>query len=78
MDHADPASARHRDGQPGLGDGVHRGGDERDRQVNLARERSLSQGLCRQHFGRRRDQQHVIEGEALAAELRLERREGRW
>ena len=65
MDDADAAFLRDRDGEPRLGDGVHRGGDERDVQADGARELRLEVDLARQNLRVGGHQQDVVEGECF-------------
>ena len=66
VDDAEPADLRHGDCHARLGHRVHRGGEEGNVQPQLTRQASAHIDLRRQDIGRRRLQQHVIEGEPFA------------
>src|SRR3989454_158606 len=66
VDHADPALPRDRDGHLGLGDGVHRGRDERDIERNAAGEAGAHVHVPGMHARVPRNEQHVVEGESRA------------
>jgi hypothetical protein len=70
VDDADPALARHGDRHARLGHGVHRRGDQRDRQPDRAGELRLHAGVLRVDLRVPRGQQHVVEGERLADDAR--------
>jgi hypothetical protein len=72
MENADPALARERDRQPRLGHGVHRGRHDRDRKLDRARQPRPGGDVVRQDVRLGRDEEHVVEGEPLAAELAIE------
>jgi hypothetical protein len=63
MDDAHPALLRHRDGQPRLGDGVHRGAGDRHVQADIACEVRGDVNLARQDIRVLRHEQHVVKGE---------------
>src|SRR3546814_8440023 len=63
VEHADPAKLRHHDRHIRLGDGIHRRGQDRDVERDLAAEAGAGIGLARQHARFRRLQQNVVEGE---------------
>jgi hypothetical protein len=66
---AHAALAGHRDGHPGLGDGVHRAGQQRHLDGDIARDAARGVGLARDDVGLAREQQDVVEGEAQGGEL---------
>ncbi len=66
VDDAEAALLRHRDRGPRLGDGVHGGAEQRDVEPDRARERGGDVGVARQDARGGGDEQHVVEGEALA------------
>ena len=55
---------RHGDGHAGLGHGIHRARQQRHPQRDVAGDRGGGVGLARDHVRRRRQQQHVVVGEA--------------
>ncbi len=61
---ADAALAGHRHGHAGLGDGVHRGGDQRDAQGDVAGQPRGGVHLSGLEVGVGRDQQNVVIGQA--------------
>ena len=65
----DPALASHRDGKARLGDRVHRGGDERDGERDASCEAAFGGGFGGKDLRRGRDEQNVVEGEALRPNL---------
>ncbi len=67
-----PALARERDREARLGDRVHRGGDERDRELDRRREPRAGRDVVREDVRLRRDEEDVVEGEALLPELPVE------
>ena len=71
VDDADAAGLRHGDGEAGLGHCVHGGGDDRQVELDLARDPRPEIGLAGQHLRVTRQQQHVVEGERLAARPRF-------
>jgi hypothetical protein len=75
VDDADPADARQRDRQAGLGDRVHRRGHHRDRQLELARQARSCRDVVRQHFRGGGHEQDVVEREPLRGELVLQSEE---
>jgi hypothetical protein len=68
----DPALAGKRDREPGLGDGVHRGRDDGDLELDRAGQVRRGRDLVRQHARLRGDEQDVVEGQALTRELSIE------
>ena len=72
MDDADAALARERDREARLGHGVHRGRDERDRELDRRRQPRARRDVVREDVRLRRDEEHVVEGEALLPELPVE------
>ena len=64
MEHAHAAQLRHHDRHVGLGHRVHRGGQDRDAERNLARDEGPRVGAARQHLRCGRLEQHVVEGQA--------------
>ena len=73
VDDPDPADPRERDREPRLGDRVHRRGDDRDRELDLARQPRPRGDVVRQHLRLGGHEQDVVEREPLAGELLLER-----
>ena len=71
VDDPDPACARQRNREPRLGDRVHRRGDDRDLERDRAGEAGGRADVVRQHGRLGREQEDVVEGEALLAELRV-------
>ena len=63
MQDADAALAGHRDGHPGLGDGVHRRGHQRDAQGDLPRQPGRRVDLGGDDVGLPRQEQDVVVGE---------------
>ena len=72
MQNADPALARERDREPRLGDRVHRGRDDRDRELDPARQPRRRRDVVREDVRLGRPEEDVVEGEALLAELLFE------
>ena len=72
---ADAADARERDRHSCLRNRVHGGRDERDAQLDRPREAGRGGDVVRENVRLRRLQQHVVEGQAFARELRLERQQ---
>jgi len=68
MHDADAAQLGEGDGQAVLGDGIHRGGDERDVEIDPARQAGGDDGVFRDHVRAVGDQQEVIVGEADVGE----------
>ena len=66
VDDGHPALPRQRDGQGGLRDGVHGGGQQRDVEADLAGQAGADVGLFWKHPGFRRDQEDVVETKAFA------------
>jgi hypothetical protein len=62
---AHAAGLRQRDGHRALGHRVHGGGDDRDVELDLARQPGAGVGLGGHHFGVSGHQQHVVEGEGF-------------
>ena len=65
MDDADAAFLRERDRRTRFGDGVHRGGDQRNGQANLGGELRGRVGVLRQDLRGSGHQQDVVEREAF-------------
>ena len=65
VDDADAALLRQRDGQPRLGHRVHRGGDQRDVQRDVAGELGRELNVAGEDRRVGGDEQHVIEGQRL-------------
>ena len=65
VDDPDTAFLRHGDRRARLGDGVHRGGEERDVEADGARQLGRDVGVARQDLGSGGNQEHVVEGEPL-------------
>jgi len=72
VDDADSALARERDREAGLRHGVHRGRDDRDREVDRGREPGTRRDVVRQDVRLGGDEEHVVEREPLAPELPVE------
>ena len=66
---AEAALAGHRDRHPRLGDGVHRGADQRHAQGDLAGQARRGVDLVGRQVGVARQQQHVVVGETEGGEL---------
>ncbi len=64
VEHADPAHLRHGDRHVGLGDRVHRAGDDRDVERNRARQPGRGVRHRGQDIALGRTQEHVVEGQA--------------
>jgi hypothetical protein len=60
---ADPSGLRHGDRHPGLGDGIHRRGENRDVDCDGAGDAGANIHVRRHHIGQSRPQQNVVEGE---------------
>ena len=72
VDHADAAELRHGDRHARLGHGVHRGGDDRNVERNVAGDAAADVDLGRQHLGQAGLEQHVVEGQReFGAAVRL-------
>ena len=69
VQHAEAALAGHRDRHPRLGDGVHRRGDQRHRERDLAGQPGGGVDLAGHDVGLARQQQDVVEGEPEGGEL---------
>ena len=69
VQHAEAALAGHRDRHPRLGDGVHRGADQRHPHRDLARQPRGRVDVAGREVGLPRQQQHVVVGEAQGGEL---------
>ena len=65
VDDADAAVLRHGDGHVAFGDGVHRGGDQRDVEADAAGEAGAGVGSRGQDLGVAGNQQDVVEGEGF-------------
>ena len=68
VDDAEPAGAPQRYGQRGLRDGVHGGGEDGDLELDGAREEGRGRDLGREDVAAGRDEEDVVEGEALLEE----------
>ena len=66
VDDAKAAHLRHGDGQPALGDGIHRRGQQRDAEGDRFRHPGFERGPGRQHRGRGGFQRYVVEGEGFS------------
>ena len=64
MDDPDTALTGDRDGQPGLGDRVHGGADDRDVDRDAAGQPRAGVGFGRQDGGFSGDQRHIVEGQS--------------
>jgi hypothetical protein len=62
----DAALLRHRDREARFGHGVHRRGNQRQVQCDIAGESGGEGGVLGQDLGERWHQQHVVEGERFA------------
>ncbi len=69
VQHARTALAGHGNGHTGLGDGVHRRGQERDTQVDAAREPGAGIGVAGLQVRVARQQQDVVVGESWRQDL---------
>ncbi len=69
----DPALSGERNRKPGLGDRVHRGGDDRDLERDRPRQPGDRRDVVREDVRLGRNEQHVIEGQTLLRELVLVR-----
>ena len=72
MHDSHPAFARQRDREPRLGDGVHRGGDDRDLDRDAAGQLGCGRDFVRQDARLGRDEQDVVERQPLFPELPVE------
>src|SRR5262249_25397025 len=72
VDDADSALAGERDRETGLGHCVHRGRDDRDREVDRAREAGPGRDVVRQDVRLGRNEEYVVERQPLAAGLPVE------
>jgi hypothetical protein len=70
VQHARAADPRHGDRHAGLGDGVHRAGEERDRQADATGQPAAGVHLGRDDVRRTGDEQDVVVGQAERRELR--------
>ena len=68
VEDADAALARHGDRHPGLGDGVHRGGDEGDPDRDLARQARRGVDVAGNDVGLAGLEEHVVVGQAQLGE----------
>ncbi len=68
VDDTDTALLRHGDRQVRFGHGIHRGGQQRNVQRDIAGELGAQGSLGRKNVGVGRDEQHVIEGECFLEE----------
>ncbi len=69
MDHTDAALTGQGDGHAGLGYRVHGRAHHRDIQGDLFGQPGVQIHVCRKHIALRRDEQHVVKGEAPLAEF---------
>ena len=69
VQHAEAALAGHRDRHPRLGDGVHRGADQRHLERDLAGQPGRGVDVGRRQVGLARQQQDVVVGQAEGGEL---------
>ena len=69
MEDPDSALARERDRQPGLGDRVHRGADDRDLERDRPGQPRRGAHVVRQHGRLGGNEQDIVEGEAFTAKL---------
>ncbi len=76
VDDPDAAGLRHGDGEPSLGDGVHRRGDDRQVQTDGARQARADLDRAWHHCGVAGAQQDVVEGEAFRKRRILQCRHG--
>jgi len=65
VDDREAAFLGQRDGQPGFADGVHRGGQQRKIDADIAGDTGTETDVARQHIGVRRHEEHVVEGQRL-------------
>ena len=63
VDHPDAAFLGQGDRELGLGHGVHRGRDQRDVQLDPARDASGEADIVRMHLRQARGQEDIVEGE---------------
>ena len=70
MDDADAAGLRHRDRHARFGDGVHRGGDDRDIERDRAGHVGADIGLRGQDIRKTGLQKHIVEREGFAYSLK--------
>ena len=66
VDHADAAGPRHGDGHFRLGHGVHRGGDQRDVELDAPGEPAAHIHILRMDRRVPRNQQHIVESQGVA------------
>ncbi len=69
VQHTHAAGPGHRDGHPRLGDGVHRGADQRHLEPDLLGELAGGVRCGGHHIGRRGQQQDVVEGQPQHRDL---------
>ena len=62
VDDAHAAGLGHGDGEAGLGDRVHGRGNQRNAELDRLGEAGSGIDLAGKDFGRRRHQQHIVEG----------------
>ena len=72
MQDPEPTFAGERDREASLGDGIHRGRDDRNFERDLAGQARRCRDLVRQHGRFGRHEQDVVEGQPLARELAIE------
>ncbi len=66
VDHAHAAGLGHGDGEAGLGDGVHGGGDQRNAELDGPREAGAGVDLAGKDVGRPWHKENVVEGQGFA------------
>ena len=71
MDHADAALTGQGNGHAGLGNRVHSRAHHRDIQGDLLCQLGVQIHIRRKHIALRRDEQHIVKGEAPLAEFVL-------
>ena len=72
MQNADPTLTRERNRKSRLGDRVHRGGDDRDRELDAARQPRPRRDVVRKDARLRRHEQNVVEGQPFLREFSLQ------
>ena len=65
VDDADAALLRQRDRQARLGDGIHRRGQQRNVQIDVAGKLGAQADFARQHIGVGRNEQDVVKGQSF-------------
>ena len=69
VDDADTAFLRQGNGKVGLGDGIHRGADQRNVELDVVGQKGRHVGVTRQHVRTGGQQQHVVKRQALGQRL---------